>query len=85
MFFLRSHLSDGFVVDLDGEYHSEAHASRAADEYIRHYDDPCGMGVHPTHVDIVDKDAERESRDHWKRVEEEWGDDPMGAWHGMNA
>lgn len=53
---LRSHLSDGFVVALDGEYRSEAHASRAADEYIRHYSDPCGLGVYPTHVDIIDRE-----------------------------
>ena len=58
MFRLRSHLSDGFVVDLDGEHPSIEHASMAADEYMTHYSDPCGLGITVDHVDIIDTELE---------------------------
>jgi hypothetical protein len=53
-FSLRSTLTDGFVVSLDGNYPSEAHAQRAAESYMRHYSDPCGLGVRPAFVAIID-------------------------------
>lgn len=59
-FSLRSTLSDGFVVNLDGQYQSEAHAQRAAESYMRHYSDPCGLGVRPAFVAIVDNSLVRE-------------------------
>lgn len=57
MFALKAYLSDGFEFELDGQHPSEAAASRAADRYITDYSDPCGLGVHVTHVAILFLDA----------------------------
>lgn len=50
---LRATLSDGFTVDLDQLYETEAKASRAGARYIMDYRDPCGLGVHVAQVAIV--------------------------------
>lgn len=55
-FSLRAVLSDGFTVSLEGEHRSQAHAERAAEQYIRHYSDPCGLGVTVNRVEIIDND-----------------------------
>jgi hypothetical protein len=62
MFKLQATLSDGYTVTLDGEFPSEAAASREADNYIRHYSDPCGLGVHVSYVSIVDMQLAEEQR-----------------------
>lgn len=54
-FTLRSTLSDGFTVDLPGEYPSLAHANNAAAQYMRHYSDPCGLGLHVSYVAVIDR------------------------------
>lgn len=51
-FSLTATLSDGFTLDLDGSYASVEAASRAASEYMRHYSDPCGLGVYVSYVAI---------------------------------
>lgn len=53
-FRLRSYLSDGFAVDLEGRHPTEAHAIRAASIYARHYSDPCGLGVRVSRVAIIE-------------------------------
>lgn len=60
-FSLRSTLSDGFVVNLDGKHQSEAHALRAAESYMRHYSDPCGLGLHVVSVAVIDDSLVREA------------------------
>lgn len=50
---LRATLSDGFTVDLEGLYPTQVHANRAAVEYMTHYRDPCGLGVHVAQVAVV--------------------------------
>jgi regulator of protease activity HflC (stomatin/prohibitin superfamily) len=62
MFRLQATLSDGFSVKLDGRFPSQSAASREADSYIRHYSDPCGMGVHVSSVSIIDVDLEEQER-----------------------
>lgn len=57
MFTLRATLSDGFVVNLDGSYNTQAQAERAASNYIRDYSDPCGLGVHVAYVSTIDTEA----------------------------
>jgi hypothetical protein len=57
MFTLRATLSDGFTVNLDGSYPSIAAANRAAESYIRHYSDPCGLGVRVAYVAVIDRKA----------------------------
>lgn len=59
LFSLRSTLSDGFTVDLPGEYISQAHAEAAASRYMRDYSDPCGLGLHVSQVAIIAKEAAR--------------------------
>lgn len=60
-FSLRSTLTDGFTVNLDGEYPSEAHAQRASESYMRHYSDPCGLGVRVAYVAIIDNSLVQEA------------------------
>lgn len=50
---LRATLSDGFTVDLDQLYPTPTHANRAAVEYMTHYRDPCGLGVHVAQMAVV--------------------------------
>lgn len=54
MYALRARLSDGFEVALDGEFTHEQAAINAADSYITHYSDPCGLGVYVQQVAIID-------------------------------
>lgn len=58
---LEATLTDGFKVRLDGRYGTEAQASRAANNYIRHYSDPCGLGVRVAYVATIDTELEREA------------------------
>jgi hypothetical protein len=60
MFRLQATLSDGFSVSLDGRFPSQSAASREADNYIRHYSDPCGLGVHVSSVSIIDVELEEQ-------------------------
>lgn len=53
-FALRAIFSDGFSINLDGRYINLEAASRAASEYMRHYSDPCGLGLHVAQVAIMD-------------------------------
>lgn len=53
-FTLRATLTDGFVVDLPGEYAEQWRAERAAAQYIADYFDPCGLGVRCASVAICD-------------------------------
>jgi hypothetical protein len=62
MFRLQATLSDGFSVKLDGRFPSQSAASREADSYMRHYSDPCGMGVHVSSVSIIDVELEEQRR-----------------------
>jgi hypothetical protein len=62
MFRLQATLSDGFSVNLDGRFPSQSAASREADSYMRHYSDPCGMGVHVSSVSIIDVELEEQRR-----------------------
>lgn len=59
VFTLRSTLSDGFTVNLDGEYPTEVHANRAAASYMRHYSDPCGLGLHVSQVAVIARQVAR--------------------------
>lgn len=52
LFTLRATLTDGFTFKLDGEYPSQAHADRAAGNFIRDYSDPCGVGARVDHVTV---------------------------------
>lgn len=58
---LVSRLTDGFTVALDGRFASIEAASRFADEYMRHYSDPCGLGVSVESVSIIDTRLEEEA------------------------
>lgn len=58
-FSLRATLTDGFIVNLDGTYASQASAERAASNYMRDYSDPCGLGVRVAYVAIVDNNARK--------------------------
>lgn len=60
-FRLVSRLTDGFTVDLDGRFASLEAASRFAAEYMRHYSDPCGLGVAVESVSIIDTRLEVEA------------------------
>lgn len=52
LYSLHATLSDGFTVDLPSTFASQEAASRFAAEYMRHYADPCGLGVHVAYVAI---------------------------------
>ena len=57
LYTLRAYLSDGFTVDLPGEYDAQWRAERAAANYLRDYSDPCGLGVRCASVAVVEKPA----------------------------
>ncbi len=59
MFTLRATLSDGFVVNFPEQYSTQEHANRAAASYMKHYSDPCGMGVHVSYVSTIDEEARK--------------------------
>jgi hypothetical protein len=56
---LEATLTDGFKVRLDGLHRTEAHAQREAENYIRHYSDPCGLGVRVAYVATIDTELEK--------------------------
>lgn len=53
MFSLIATFSDGHSVKLDERYDAQFRADRAAQNYIRDFSDPCGLGVSVRYVSVI--------------------------------
>jgi hypothetical protein len=59
MFSLLATFSDGHSVKLTERYDAQFRADRAAQNYIRDFSDPCGLGVHVSYVSVIKEEVAR--------------------------